>query len=70
MLIWVYRSRNNSRSCPSRFSQREPLPDVVRYFGSLFADPDFAALFPDNGQPGLSPVRLMLILILQFKIAI
>jgi len=35
-------------------------------FGSLFADPDFAALFPDNGQPALSPVRLMLILILQF----
>jgi transposase len=35
-------------------------------FGSLFADPDFAALFPDNGQPALSPVRLMLNLILQF----
>ena len=35
-------------------------------FGSLFADPDFAELFPDNGQPALSPVRLMLILILQF----
>lgn len=35
-------------------------------FGSLFADPDFAALFPNNGQPALSPVRLMLILILQF----
>lgn len=35
-------------------------------FGSLFADPEFAALFPNNGQPALSPVRLMLILILQF----
>lgn len=33
-------------------------------FGSLFADPDFAAMFPNNGQPALSPVRLMLILIL------
>jgi hypothetical protein len=32
----------------------------------LFADLDFAAVFPDNGQPALSPVRLMLILILQF----
>jgi len=27
-------------------------------FDSLFADLDFAALFPDNGQPALSPVRL------------
>lgn len=35
-------------------------------FGSLFADPEFAALFSNNGQPALSPVRLMLILILQF----
>jgi len=37
-------------------------------FGSLFADPEFAALFPDNGQPAVSPVRLilMLSLILQF----
>jgi len=34
-------------------------------FGSLFADPEFAALFPNNGQPALSPVRLMLILILR-----
>ena len=34
--------------------------------GSLFNDPDFAELFPDNGQPALSPVRLMLTLILQF----
>jgi len=31
-------------------------------FGSLFADPDFAALFPDDGQPALSLVHLILIL--------
>ena len=35
-------------------------------FGSLFADPDFSELFAERGQPALSPVRLMLILILQF----
>lgn len=35
-------------------------------FGSLFSDQDFAQLFPDNGQPAFSPVRLMLVLILQF----
>ena len=35
-------------------------------FGSLFSDQDFAQLFPNNGQPAFSPVRLMLVLILQF----
>jgi transposase len=35
-------------------------------FGSLFQDTDFAELFPVDGQPALSPVRLMLVLILQF----
>jgi transposase len=35
-------------------------------FGSLFSDQDFEQLFPDNGQPAFSPVRLMLVLILQF----
>ncbi len=35
-------------------------------FGSLFADPDYTALFPNNGQPALSPVQLILILILRF----
>jgi len=35
-------------------------------FGSLFSDQDFEQVFPDNGQPAFSPVRLMLVLILQF----
>lgn len=35
-------------------------------FGMLFADEDFRALFPPDGQPALSPVRLSLVLILQF----
>ena len=35
-------------------------------FGSLFSDQDFAQLFPDNGQPAFSPVRLMLVLMFQF----
>jgi len=34
--------------------------------GSLFQDEDFAALFPPDGQPALSPLRLVLVLILQF----
>jgi transposase len=35
-------------------------------FGMLYADEDFRALFAPDGQPALSPVRLSLVLILQF----
>jgi transposase len=34
--------------------------------GTLFQDSDFAALFPKDGQPALSLVRLMLVSILQY----
>lgn len=35
--------------------------------GTIFADEDFADLFPDRGQPALSPWRLALVTILQFR---
>ncbi len=35
-------------------------------FGVLFADEDFIVLFAQDGQPSLSPVRLSLVLILQY----
>jgi transposase len=35
-------------------------------FGPLFEDRDFAALFSTEGQPALSPMRLCLVLLLQF----
>jgi transposase len=35
-------------------------------FGTLFEDRDFAALFSAEGQPALSPMRLCLVLLLQF----
>ena len=34
--------------------------------GSLFEDVDFAALYPQLGQPAESPARLALVTILQF----
>ena len=34
--------------------------------GTIFADQDFAQLFPDQGQPALSPWRLALVTIMQF----
>ena len=35
-------------------------------FGTLFEDRDFAALYSGEGQPALSPMRLCLVLLLQF----
>ena len=35
-------------------------------FGSLFEDPQFAALFPNCGQPAAAPWRLALVTLLQF----
>ena len=34
--------------------------------GPLYADQQFAALFPTRGQPGLSPAQLALVTALQF----
>jgi transposase len=35
--------------------------------GTVFADEDFAPLFPPCGQPGLSPWRLALVTLMQFR---
>jgi transposase len=35
-------------------------------FGPLFADDDFATLFPTRGQPAEAPWRLALILVMQY----
>ncbi len=34
--------------------------------GSSLCDQDFSALFPSQGQPGVSPLRLALVTILQY----
>ena len=47
-------------ACRSRQLQRDTL-------GTLFQDDDFATCFPLEGQPGLSPWRLALITIMQFR---
>jgi len=48
------------------FPPGNPYLQLYDTFGSLFQDQDFAALFPADGQPALSPMRLMVVLILQF----
>ena len=55
-----------SRVAHAIFPHGNPYLQLYDTFGSLFQDQDFAALFPADGQPALSPMRLMLALILQF----
>src|SRR3954468_14783616 len=44
-----------------------PLLKLRDELGAIFADADFADLFPRLGQPGLPPWRLALITLLQFR---
>ena len=39
---------------------------IAEVFGSLYHDDQFAALFPDHGQPATSPARLALVSVLQY----
>lgn len=48
------------------FPAENPHLKLYDTFVILFANQDFARLFPDNGQPAFSPVCWMLVLILQF----
>src|SRR3954453_24085679 len=47
--------------------KRNPLLKLRDEFGAIFADADFADLFPRFGQPGLPPWRLALVTLLQFR---
>ncbi len=53
--------------CQSSFRKGNPLLSLRDELGTIFADADFADLFPTLGQPGLPPWRLALITILQFR---
>ena len=49
------------------FRKGNPLLKLRDELGAIFQDEDFADLFPKLGQPGLSPWRLALITLLQFR---
>jgi transposase len=49
------------------FPKGNPYLTLRDQLGTIFQDEDFAALFPACGQPGLSPWRLALITIMQFR---
>src|SRR5688572_7668066 len=56
-----------ARVAKAAFRRGNPLLSLRDEFGAIFADADFADLFPRLGQPGLPPWRLALVTILQFR---
>jgi transposase len=56
-----------ARIARAAFRKGNPLLKLRDELGAIFADADFADLFPRLGQPGLPPWRLALVTILQFR---
>src|SRR5687768_18100920 len=56
-----------ARIARAAFRKGNPLLKLRDELGAIFADADFADLFPLEGQPGLPPWRLALVTILQFR---
>ena len=55
-----------SRIARSIFPDGNQYMQLYGHFKLVFEDQDFAELFPPDGQPALSPARLLMVLILQF----
>src|SRR5919106_4718278 len=56
-----------ARIARAAFRKGNPLLKLRDELGPVFADTDFAGLFPRLGQPGLPPWRLALVTVLQFR---
>jgi transposase len=56
-----------ARAARAAFRKGNPLLKLRDELGAIFADADFADLFPRLGQPGLPPWRLALVTLLQFR---
>src|SRR5689334_17560608 len=56
-----------ARVARAAFRKGNPLLKLRDELGGIFADADFADLFPRLGQPGLPPWRLALVTLLQFR---
>jgi transposase len=56
-----------ARVAKAAFRKGTPLLKLRDELGAIFADGDFADLFPRLGQPGLPPWRLALVTLLQFR---
>jgi transposase len=56
-----------ARVARAAFRKGNPLLKLRDELGVIFADADFADLFPKRGQPGQTPWRLALVTLLQFR---
>src|SRR4051812_18715034 len=56
-----------ARVARAAFRKGNPLLKLRDELGAIFADADFADLFPKRGRPGLAPWRLALVTLLQFR---
>jgi transposase len=56
-----------ARVARAAFPKGHPYLTFRDALGTIFQDEDFSALFPVRGQPGLSPWRLALVTIMQFR---
>lgn len=56
-----------ARVAQAAFPQGNPYLRLRDELGSIYHDEDFAHLFPDCGQPALSPWRLALVTVMQFR---
>ena len=54
-----------ARIARAAFRRGNPLLKLRDELGPIFADADFADLFPKRGRPGLAPWRLALVTLLQ-----
>jgi len=56
-----------ARVARAAFPKGNPYMTLRDALGTIFQDENFAVLFPAWGQPGLSPWRLALVTIMQFR---
>src|SRR4051794_24508265 len=56
-----------ARVARAAFRKGNPLLKLCDELSAIFADADFADLFPKRGRPGLAPWRLALVTLLQFR---
>src|SRR4051812_46032678 len=56
-----------ARVAHAAFPKGHPYLTLRDGVGTLFQDDDFAGLYSHEGQPGLSPWRLAMVTILQFR---
>ena len=58
--------KQTARVARAAFPQPTLAIRIADALGPIFQDQQFAALFPQRGQPALSPARLALVTLLQF----